>query len=150
MKPPWVAVLKQWDFSGMKCFKMMDRVWMRFYIIPILINISWRINTSRCYMPACILLSKWHMWQVQWRCLEQSAGIHNKWQSIAHLHRPKTYLNHLLILNCQESVPGFVQTPNTLQWWPLSQSNFHLSNNQQELGYRWGCSKKHSGLDMAC
>lgn len=86
----------QWDFLGMKRFKMMDRVWMRFYIIPILINISWCINTSRCYMPACILLSKWHMWQVQWRCLEQSAGIHNKSQSINHLRRPSD-TKHTLI-----------------------------------------------------
>lgn len=100
MQSPWS--LHGWlyrtlrDFSGMKRFKMMDRVWMRFYIIPILINISWCINTSRCYMPACILLSKWHMWQVQWRCLEQSAGIHNKSQSINHLHRPSD-TKHTLI-----------------------------------------------------
>lgn len=142
----------QWDFSGMKCFKMMDRVWMRFYIIPILINISWCINTSRCYMPACILPSKWHMWQVQWRCLEQSAGIHNKSQPMDHLHRgsdtKRTFITYWLWTARSQSARLCTNTKHITGIASFSKQLSPLS--QQELGYRWGCSKKHSGLDMAC
>lgn len=94
----------QWIFSGMQLFKMMDWDWIRFHAIPILKNILWHI--SLYVLDACL-----YMWQVQRRCKEKFAGIHNKSESINHLQRAsksKEYLNHPLILSFQVPVSSWV------------------------------------------